>query len=188
MTTKEYTKKTSNIINSFKGDYFFLSNFYESPVTFNGHTFQNNEAAFQAEKTLDETVKKSFCDLKPNKAKSIGRKIQLRPDWETVKEEKMLRIVRAKFIQNKALQEKLLATGDAYLEEGNDWGDKIWGTVNGEGQNLLGKILMKVRNELKTMLVLNVEPLKCNECPLDCEFKNISEQCIFHKVKKTIIE
>lgn len=41
---------------------------------------------------------------------------------------------------------------------------------------------------LKTMVVLNVEPLKCNECPLDCEFKNISYQCIFHKVKKTIIE
>ena len=184
MTTKEHTKKTSNIINSFKGDYFFLSNFYESPVTFNGRTFQNNEAAFQAEKTLDETVKESFCDLKPNKAKYLGRKIQLRPDWETVKEETMLIIVRAKFIQNKALQEKLLATGDAYLEEGNDWGDKIWGTVNGEGQNLLGKILMKVRNELKTMVVLNIEPLKCNECPRDCKFKKYIRSMYFSQSKE----
>ena len=184
MTTKEYKKETSNIINSFKCDYFFLSNFYESPVTFNGHTFQNNEAAFQAEKTLDETVKESFCDLKPNKAKYLGRKIQLRPDWETVKEEKMLGIVRAKFIQNKALQEKLLATGDAYLEEGNDWGDKVWGTVNGEGQNLLGKILMKVRNELKTMVVLNIEPLKCNECQRDCEFKKYTRSMHFSQSKE----
>ena len=47
------------------------------------------------------------------------------------------------------LKEKLLATGDEHLEEGNTWGDTTWGTVNGIGENRLGKILMKVRNELQ---------------------------------------
>ena len=43
----------------------------------------------------------------------------------------------------------MIETGDEYLEEGNTWGDRIWGTVNGKGQNNLGKILMRVREELR---------------------------------------
>ena len=48
-----------------------------------------------------------------------------------------------------SLREKLLATGDAYLEEGNNWGDTIWGTVNGRGQNHLGRLLMEVRDAIR---------------------------------------
>ena len=47
------------------------------------------------------------------------------------------------------LAEKLLATGDEELVEGNDWNDRIWGKVNGQGENRLGIILMKVREELR---------------------------------------
>lgn len=57
--------------------------------------------------------------------------------------------MREKFTQNTELADKLLATGDAYLEEGNTWGDRIWGTVNGSGANRLGVILMQIRAELK---------------------------------------
>ncbi len=60
----------------------------------------------------------------------------------------MLTLIRQKF-QRFDLQEKLLVTGNAYLEEGNTWGDRIWGTVNGEGENRLGKILMQVRQEIQ---------------------------------------
>ena len=67
---------------------------------------------------------------------------------EEVKYDLMVDVCYAKFTQNEDLKEKLLATGDEYLEEGNNWGDRIWGTVNGEGENRLGKILMKVRDEL----------------------------------------
>ena len=61
----------------------------------------------------------------------------------------MYEIVLAKFTQNPDLKKKLLATGDEHLEEGNTWGDTIWGTVDGVGENRLGKILMRVRDELK---------------------------------------
>lgn len=60
----------------------------------------------------------------------------------------MLQVVRAKFTQNAELADKLLATGDAHLEEGNTWGDRVWGTVNGVGANQLGIILMKIRDEI----------------------------------------
>lgn len=73
----------------------------------------------------------------------------MRSDWEDVKFDVMYDIVKAKFTQNEDLKRKLLDTEGYYLEEGNNWGDKIWGVVNGVGENHLGKILMRVRNELK---------------------------------------
>jgi hypothetical protein len=87
--------------------------------------------------------------LSPGDAKRLGRKVFLRPDWEQVKRQVMADIVEAKFTQKEDLREKLLATGDAYLEEGNDWGDRIWGTVNGQGANMLGIILMETRKKLR---------------------------------------
>lgn len=138
-----------NKIDSFKGKYFFLSNFYTANVTFEGLTYLNNEAAFQAQKCIKSEMKERFCSMDPSRAKHRGRSVQLRPDWEKVKESYMYQIVKAKFTQNDDLRNKLIETGDMYLEEGNDWGDKTWGTVKGVGRNLLGKILMKVRDELK---------------------------------------
>ena len=137
------------MIKEFRGKNYFLSNFYEAPVTWNGITYQNNEAAFQSAKTTDEKTRASFASLNPSKAKSKGRHVQLRHDWEKVKFDIMYEICFAKFSKNEDLREKLLATGDQHLEEGNTWGDKIWGTVNGKGQNNLGKILMRVRDELR---------------------------------------
>jgi predicted NAD-dependent protein-ADP-ribosyltransferase YbiA (DUF1768 family) len=57
--------------------------------------------------------------------------------------------VSEKFKQNKDLSEKLIATGDMELVEHNWWKDKFWGKHFGEGENYLGRILMKVRKELK---------------------------------------
>ena len=62
----------------------------------------------------------------------------------------MYDIVTAKFKKNDDLRDRILQTGDTHLEEDNTWGDRIWGTVNHQGQNLLGKILMQVRSELST--------------------------------------
>ena len=136
------------VVNSFRGDYSFLSNFFECPVTYNNLTYTNNEAAFQAQKCVSDSEKIQFTKLNPSEAKKLGRKVTLRKDWESVKIKIMKEIVREKFVQDPELAHKLIATGNAYLEEGNTWGDKVWGTVNGLGANNLGIILMKVRNEL----------------------------------------
>lgn len=135
-------------IDSFRGKYFFLSNFYLAPVKFEDVFYTNNESAFQATKTTDKFLRLQFGNLNPSEAKARGRRVNLRSDWEEVKYYKMYEICRAKFFQNPILGIKLMDTGNAHLEEGNDWGDKIWGTVDGVGKNHLGNILMQVRKEL----------------------------------------
>lgn len=135
-------------ITSFRGEYSFLSNFYSAPVTYNGLTFSNNEAAFQAQKCVSREESITFTRMGPTEAKKAGRKVALRKDWEDVKISIMRDLILAKFTQNPELADMLIATGDAYLEEGNTWGDRVWGTVNGQGANNLGKILMEVRTEL----------------------------------------
>lgn len=135
-------------ISSFREKYFFLSNFYMASVTYNGYTFTNNEAAFQAQKCKNQEDIASFVSLNPSQAKRRGRHTALRGDWEEVKTAIMYDIVLAKFTQNQELKAALLDTWDACLEEGNDWGDHIWGTVDGVGENRLGKILMDVRSVL----------------------------------------
>lgn len=57
-------------------------------------------------------------------------------------------IVRDKFTRNEDLKAMLLATGDEGLIEGNWWGDTFWGECKGQGENHLGRILMKIRREL----------------------------------------
>lgn len=137
------------MINEFKDKFSFLSNFYVAPVTYNELTFQSNEAAFQAQKTLNEGQRRKFTKLAPNKAKAKGRSVILREDWEEVKDQIMYEICLAKFSQNSDLKKKLLDTGDEELIEGNTWHDTYWGVYNRKGKNKLGKILMRIREELK---------------------------------------
>ncbi len=85
----------------------------------------------------------------PGSSKRAGRKIKLRSDWEEIKDGVMKLALILKFSQHPKLGIKLLATEDAYLIEGNDWGDKYWGQVDGEGKNRLGELLMEVREFLK---------------------------------------
>ena len=138
------------MINCFDGKYAFLSNFYESPITYEGITYPTNEHFFQAMKTLDINEKKKIAAANtPGQSKRMGRAVTLRSDWETIKSYYMELGLRLKF-QNPDLAAKLIATGDEELIEGNPWGDRIWGVYNGEGENRLGKLLMKIRDELKT--------------------------------------
>lgn len=143
-----------NVINRFDGKYFFLSNFYQCPVTYDGIAYGSSEAAFQAQKTLDIEKRKYFATLDPSQSKRAGRRIvDLRSDWEDVKDRVMYEIVMAKFLQNPSLADKLLATNGMTLVEGNSWNDRYWGmdydcTV---GRNQLGKTLMLVRDNIWTI-------------------------------------
>lgn len=137
-------------ITEFRGKYFPFSNFFNQKVEYNNLTFINNEAAFQAQKTLDEDIKKEFCNIFAGDAKRKGKEVNLREDWESIKDNIMYELVLYKFSQNKNLKLLLIETGQEELIEGNSWGDDYWGVPFGKtGQNKLGKILMRVRSELK---------------------------------------
>ena len=144
------------MIKEFRGKYYFLSNFYEAPVTYEDLTYLNSEAAFHAQKTINPMHKMAFTKYNPSQAKLNGRRVSLRKDWEEIKDDIMYEICKAKFSQNEDLKDKLLATGDEYLEEGTTgWHDNYWGNcscekcIHIEGLNTLGKILMRVREELR---------------------------------------
>lgn len=140
------------MIKEFKGKYFFLSNFYESPIYYEGVIYQNNVAAFQAQKNRDPLIKKEFMFLSPSEAKRKGHQIPLRDDWEEVKDKIMLQVCRCKFTQNSELKKRLLDTGDEILVKGNTWHDNYWGICccdkckDKEGKNKLGEILMFIRD------------------------------------------
>lgn len=136
------------MIDRFDGEFEFLSNFFPCEVAQDGILYPTVEHAFQAAKTLDnfDKMQIAIADT-PGKAKRLGRKVVLRSDWEEVKLAVMEDYLREKFCAGSELREKLLATGDEELVEGNWWNDTFWGVCNGVGQNNLGKLLMKLRAE-----------------------------------------
>ena len=137
----------------FAGKHRFLSNFANISFTFaspfsgeavHAATCEHAYQAFKAEKEED-----FFYVLEqqtPGRAKREGRNIKARDDWEVIKVAVMEKLVREKFQQNNKAMELLLET-EGELIEGNTWGDRFYGQVNGEGKNILGKILMRVRWE-----------------------------------------
>lgn len=135
-----------NEIKEFRNKYYFLSNFYNAEIVYNGNTFRNNESAFQAAKCPERASE--FCCLSGAEAKRLGRKVKLRLDWELIKERVMYEICLAKFTQHPDLRELLINTGTSELIEGNVWNDTFWGVCNNYGENKLGKILMRIRSEL----------------------------------------
>ena len=139
------------MIDSFREEYYFLSNFYHVDVEYDGIVYKNTEAAFQAQKVLDDDERLLFSDLYPSEAKKLGRRVNLRKDWNDVKDNYMYEICKAKFTQHEDLAEKLLETGDEELVEGNTWNDTYWGVCNGKGKNQLGKTLMRIREELRNI-------------------------------------
>ena len=92
------------MINSFSNQYEFMSNFYNAPVTYDGLTYRNNEAAFQAQKLANKEERKKYCTYSPSKAKLEGRNCELRKDWENIKYQVMYDIVKAKFENIKGSQ------------------------------------------------------------------------------------
>ena len=149
------------MINCFDGEFAFLSNFFESPIEFITADGKAMAAAtvehyFPAAKALfPEEQEAIILAATPGKAKRLGRHCLLRPDWEDVKDQVLYTSLVKKFSKTK-LREKLLATGNKYLEEGNTWHDNEWGNCSCEacqniiGKNKLGKLLMRIREEIKS--------------------------------------
>lgn len=141
-----------------RNDYGCFSNFSRHPVKMGKHTYQTSEHYFQSQKyagTAIETKIKNCAS--PGDAARMGRDrkhpVPLRRDWEKVKDDVMRAVVLAKFRQHKDLQEILLSTGDAELIE-DTTSDYYWGCgTDGTGKNMLGKILMEIREILKPVVI-----------------------------------
>ena len=143
------------MIVEFDGDYAFLSNFYPSTIYHDGITYPTNEHFFQAMKTLDISERKAIAAAEtPGLAKRMGRNVKLRPDWEKIKVDVMRLGLILKFTDAE-LAQKLIATGDEELVEGNWWHDNTWGNCHCTacsrkgGRNLLGMLLMELRTNLQ---------------------------------------
>jgi ribA/ribD-fused uncharacterized protein len=86
------------LIDDFAGRFSFLSNFHPSRITWEGREWETVEHAYQAAKTLDEAdVYKIWACPTPGQAKYLGQRVKLRPDWDVVKFEIMLSLLRLKF-------------------------------------------------------------------------------------------
>jgi ribA/ribD-fused uncharacterized protein len=145
----ESTASALKPIDSFKGENKFLSNMSESSFRVGQETYPTVEHFYQAMKTTNLEEQAAVLAAKtPAEAKKIGKTVTLRTNWKKLKIEIMEVGLRAKFQQNPELKKKLIDTGDVDLIEGNTWGDTFWGQVDGKGENNLGKLLMKIRDEL----------------------------------------
>jgi ribA/ribD-fused uncharacterized protein len=142
-----------SIIWQFQGSNRFLSNFYPAYVEYEGLIYPTAENAYQAAKSLHPAVRRFFLTISPGEAKKLGQKVPLRPFWDETKVQVMEQIVTLKF-EDEGLAKMLVDTYPQKMVEGNTWGDKFWGMVYSakemkwEGENNLGKILMRVRKSL----------------------------------------
>jgi ribA/ribD-fused uncharacterized protein len=126
-----------------------LSNFHLEPFTMYGVTWPCSENAYQFSKLMmpsagDITF---FTQCRPEDAKHKGGEVLIRSNWEAIKIEVMTVILEHKFKQCPVARACLLGT-TGKLVEANWWGDVFWGTCDGQGINVLGKVLMNVRNKL----------------------------------------
>ncbi|MEZ6139922.1 MAG: NADAR family protein [Zavarzinella sp.] len=144
----------SNVINFYSTIDAFgaFSNFASYPILMKNQQWPTTEHYFQAQKFDDRAYQEKIRATKsPMIAARLGRsrKQKLRRDWESVKIGIMREAVYAKFTQHPELTKLLLSTGDATLVE-HTTNDSFWGDGgDGSGKNMLGKILMKVREQLK---------------------------------------
>lgn len=148
---QQYCTHDDKNIKGFFGPYRWLSNFHLNPVYSNDIYFPSAENAFQAAKCINNSDKFQFTKCSPVEAKYIGRQVKIIDCWDTYRIRIMYDVLREKFTDQE-LKEKLLETGDRYLEETNDWGDNFWGVDiknPTKGLNVLGKILMEIRRQIK---------------------------------------
>jgi ribA/ribD-fused uncharacterized protein len=130
-----------------------FSNFAPFGIDLDGAWWPTVEHYYQAQKFTDPALQQSIREAEqPIIAKTLAdqNKAAIRADWDTIKDAVMYRAVRRKFELHPALRAKLLATGDEDIAEANP-ADSYWGVGgDGNGQNKLGHIMVRIRTELRT--------------------------------------
>lgn len=137
----------------YEQDFYVLSNFSAFRVTFEGICHDTSEHAYHYSKFDGDRQAQNAITLSQSahEAFKIAERYRerRRPDWDAVKVDVMRNILRAKVQQHEYVRRKLLATGDRELVE-NSWRDDFWGWgPNRDGQNMLGKLWMEIRAELR---------------------------------------
>lgn len=138
-----------DIIDRFNGAFEYLSNRYTCKFNWEGLSYSNAEAAFQSSKCRDTHTRRFFSTVSANKAAKRGKELVPPEGWEEKQTEIMTSILIAKFSQNPELYNRLVATGNSLLINGNQNRETFWGVdlYSWTGENNLGKILMKIRNQ-----------------------------------------
>lgn len=140
-------------IMEFKGEYSFLSNFYPCMVydPVDQLFYRSTEAYFQAQKCATKEERASFCMLDARESKKLGRQVNLRQNWDEIKDSVMLTGLFLKFTQNKRIGLLLAGLAGVELVEGNRWNDTYWGYClkTHSGSNKLGKLLEQVAFMIK---------------------------------------
>jgi len=144
-----------------------FSNLFLRAVEFDGEIYPTAEHAYQAGKAAKKAVRQWILSA-PNPALVAMAAHGLYswdvvPNWATIKFDRMRRVLRAKYQQHEDLRRLLLSTGDARLVESantNNAVNRLWGEVNGKGQNMLGKLLMEIRAELRQLETRESDPSK----------------------------
>lgn len=130
----------------------YMGNFYKARHFIYGKWWNTTEASYQAQKTNVESEVLAIQQAeKPMQARNLGQKVSLRENWDMIKDRIMYDCVLAKFLQHSDLRKQLMETGDEELvEDTKSTNDMYWGCgTDGTGRNELGKILMRIRQELK---------------------------------------
>lgn len=141
-------------VKSFRKEYRFLSNFAPAEVEYNGIKFPSVEHAYVAAKTDNEDIQLELLKLTASEAKKYGReKCLIRADFEKEKVDIMRNLLEQKF-KNEYYRYLLYSTEDSELIEGNTWHDNYFGSCTcdyceDKGQNVLGKLLMIIRSQIK---------------------------------------
>ena len=129
-----------------------FSNFAPFAIDLDGARWPTTEHYYQAQKFADPELQAKIRKAdKPIIAKKLADKHRdrIRPDWGAIKDEVMYRAVRRKFELHPELRELLLATGDEEIVESVPT-DYYWGVGrDGSGQNKLGRIIERIRDELR---------------------------------------
>lgn len=136
------------MIGPFIDEYAFLSNFYPAEIELDGKVYKTVENAYQAAKTLDKEERRLIQGASPGKAKRLGKCVTMRNGWDSMRIAVMFDLLRQKF-SDPRLREMLLSTHNEEIVEINTWKDTFWGVYEGRGSNWLGKLLMKVRDEVR---------------------------------------
>lgn len=121
----------------------------KSPIKIDDVTYPTAENAFQAMKCKKAKDRVAFVQMTPVEAKRAGKRVDLRSNWNKDRNKVMYHILWHKFTQNEELKKKLIATGKEKISHVNHWRDTYWGVYNGKGKDVLGRMLMNIREKLQ---------------------------------------